>query len=1006
MHVQTTWGLRLINEALNQPSAIKIDASDMTLDGFRDDTRSEYRQRSVLRTAPGGSLTCDAPSCGERYFGFVIYDDAVGAETIEIWIDGVKQGIAIADANNRRERLLTLTEPYHFQGGESIRLQTPESGGGTYRIECIAFFTALPPETATPCHFIHVHVEQSEIPSIGTEPLHTHPGRGVTTSVRLTWVTTWNSQCSVAYWAEGSLVRTVIDEEGHWANHRVVLTELLPDTTYCYRLRARDRDGNVVESDTRTFVTSPPPHVIGSTKAGRIPLTIRNSSDAPYKSVPMTHGVPFPKGVLGSSEHLRLLAPDGSEIPLQARTLGEWLDGSVKWALLDFQVERSEIPRIGTDVPQIAEQVYTLEYGTEIRRKQFDTPLAIHEDENTVTIDTGRLTIRIDKSRFAPFAEIQRDNQPYVTGSRIVVNGVNGEAYVSTNAPPDLVEIEEAGPVRCVVRVEGRHLSADGEALFQSICRIHAYAGLPFVRLEHTFVNDNAGENFTEIASMYLYLDTPLGNREEMEIRQTHDNRCVINGEIRLERAHGGSSAGGLNVAMPDFWQQYPKSLRTLMKGIEIGLCPAIDADDYRDAGEDEHKLYFYLKNGVYRFREGLSKTHTLYIGEDIPSTPTPIPQAPPEWYCDSGALGEIPAVKVGARGSRRAEQFADYEAKVSQAFDGYLKNREDGREYGMLNFGDWWGERRWNWGNSEYDTAFAFVLQWARSGDPRWFEGACCAATHHRDVDTCHASADAINVGGVYTHCIGHTGDYYPDSFRPGAISSGRFSVSHTWVDGFLLHHFLTGDRRSLETARTVADRYDRHDTRNYDFTNCRNNGWHLIHSMVMYHATRDRFYLNAAHIIVERTLERQTADGGWRRMLVPGHCHCDPPRHTGNAGFMVGILLHGLKLYYQATEDPKVAAAIVCGAEFLINDMWVDEGDGFRYTSCPHSSLCTDNFHRGIDGIAYAWRISRKSRFEPVLRHATQKAIDTLNPFGKSISASLRVAPNVLYDVAQLMN
>ncbi len=104
--------------------------------------------------------------------------------------------------------------------------------------------------------------------------------------------------------------------------------------------------------------------------------------------------------------------------------------------------------------------------------------------------------------------------------------------------------------------------------------------------------------------------------------------------------------------------------------------------------------------------------------------------------------------------------------------------------------------------------------------------------------------------------------------------------------------------------------------------------------------------------------------------------------------------------------------------GAEFLIDDMWVDEGDGFRYTSCPHSSLCTDNFHRGIDGIAYAWRISRKippvpplvkggkGGFEPLLRRATQKAIDTLNPFGKSISASLRVAPNVLYDVARLMN
>ena len=268
--------------------------------------------------------------------------------------------------------------------------------------------------------------------------------------------------------------------------------------------------------------------------------------------------------------------------------------------------------------------------------------------------------------------------------------------------------------------------------------------------------------------------------------------------------------------------------------------------------------------------------------------------------------------------------------------------------------------------------------------------------------------------MGGVYTHCIGHTGDYYPDGFLPGAISSGGFTVSHTWVDGFLLHHFLTGDLRSLETAREWSRiRYDGHGTRSYDFGNCRDSGWHLVHAMAMYHATLDRFYLNASHIIVERVLERQTEDGGWRRMLIPGHCFCSPPRHTGNAGFMVGILLNGLKLYHQATGDPRVADAIVRGAEFLIDDMWVDDANGFLYTSCPHSQLSTDNFHRGIDGIAYAWRISRSPRFEPVLRRATQEAIDTESfgkagdegsPLGKAISAGLRSSPYVLYDVARL--
>ena len=1036
MRTQTTWGLNLINEVLDDPSTIKVDASDMTLHGFCDDTMSEYRQRSVILTEPGGSLTCEAPSCGLRYLGYVIYD-SLSTEAVEVWINGVKHGVAVVDANNQRERLITLAEPYDFQGAEEIRLQTPQGEAGAlrssatqsglsdlgiegrtrqetgeiYRIECIAFFTDLPPETDLPCRFTHVHTEPLQQHSDGQHRKRAHSADSAA-SVRLTWVTTWDAKCKVEYWAEGSQAPAVIDEERSGANHRVVLTDLHPNTPYLFRLSATDRHGKLVECETQTFVTSPPHAVVGSTTSMRVPIAISNRGDAPYKSVPIMCGIPFPEGVLASHEHLRLLDTDGAEVPLQTRMLGQWLDYSVKWVSLDFQA----------DVPAGSEGVYMLEYGSEIERKRFGTTLKAHEDSNTVTVDTGRLRITLDKSRFAPFAEILRDSRPYLTDSRIVVNGTDGKQYVGNNAPPESVEIEEEGPVACIVRIEGKHVSADGGPLLKSVCRIHAYAGLPFIRIDHTFVNDNSAERFTDISSMFLELDIPPGDYEETEITQTHDNRCVINGEATEERANGTIRAGGVDVGIVDFWQQYPKSLRTHKKGIEIGICPPIDADDYRDTGSDELRLYFYLKDGVYRLREGVSKTHTLYIGEDIPSQPLPVAQAPAEWYCDSGTLGEI----VPARG----ERFADYEVKIAQAFEVFLKTHETGREYGMLNFGDWCFDNYKDWGNTEYDTAFVSFLHWVRSGDARFFEEGCRAALHHRDVDTCHASADAMSLGGVYRHRLAHTGDHHPGGYGPmeEAISSGEFpatgvwvdavasrefratltwggefTISHTWVDGFVLHYFLTGDPRSLETARMVADRYDGHYTRNYDFTVCRNNGWHLILTMAMYQATGDRFYLNAAHIIVERTLERQTEDGGWSRMLVPGHCHCDPPRHTGNAGFMVGILLNGLKLYHQVTGDPEVSQAIVRGAEYLVDNLWRG-ADGFQYTDCPHSKTPVEDTSQMIVGISYAWRISRKSSFESVLRLGPQHMIDSLQPHGRLLSSAMRDAPNVLRDIGQL--
>ncbi|MBT3267896.1 fibronectin type III domain-containing protein [Candidatus Poribacteria bacterium] len=976
MRVHTTWGLRAIGAALSRPDAVTLDASDMELDGFVDDTRSEYRQRSVTRTEVGGSISLLAPACGDRYVGFVIYDESRGAEPVDIEIDGVVVATAIADANNRRERLFTLSESRRFEGGERVRL-VAHGASGRYRIERVAFLTELPEATERPFEIRRLHVGAAE-----------ESASASSVEARITWTTTRDASCRVEYWGDGSNGRAIVEEDELGMNHRVVLRGLETDAAYRYRVVSTDIDGATTQSEVGTFSTRAAAAPAGSVRSAHVPLTVTHEGTPSYPSAPVTHGVPFPEGVLGASDHLRLCDPAGAEVTLQASTLGRWLDGSAKWALLDFHADTAA----GQSAP------YTLEYGADVRRGADESPLTVDESDDTLTIDAGPLTVVVDRSHFAPFSEIRVAGRALITGSRLVVTDVDGAVFTSTRVAVTTVEVEDRGPVRCAVRIEGRHADEHGVELFTSICRLHVYAGQPYVRLDHTFVCDASSETFIDIASMTLEIDTPESDTDGMHVFQTHDDARVVDGEEREGRCDGRFRVGGLDVVVPDFWQSYPKSFRALPGRVDLGICPSLDGVHYSEEGEDEHKLYFYLKHGRYRFREGVAKTHTVYLGADVPPLPLPTVQAPAEWYCDSGALGEMTPAGSG--------RFGVYEAKVAQALDGYRANREAGSEYGMLNYGDWWGERRWNWGNSEYDTAYGFFLQWARSGDPGWFAEAALAALHHRDVDVCHASADAGRVDGVYTHCIGHTGGYYPDGYRPGAITRASFSVSHTWVDGFLLHHFLTGDRRSMAVARRIADRYDADGTRNYDFTNCRSNGWHLILTMAMYHATRDRFYLNAGHLIVERTLERQTDDGGWRRMMVPGHCYHEPPRHTGNAGFMVGILLAGLKLYHQATGDAAVADAIVRGAEFLIDDMWVDDSDGFRYTSCPESSLCTDNFHRGIDGIGYAWRISGSEVCAEILPRATEMAIDRLSPSGKSISASLRHAPSVLRDVARLLD
>ena len=132
----------------------------------------------------------------------------------------------------------------------------------------------------------------------------------------------------------------------------------------------------------------------------------------------------------------------------------------------------------------------------------------------------------------------------------------------------------------------------------------------------------------------------------------------------------------------------------------------------------------------------------------------------------------------------------------------------------------------------------------------------------------------------------------------------------------------------------------------------------------------------------------------------MIPGHCKCDPPRHIGNAGFMVGILLAGLKAYHQVTGDELVKDSIIRAAYYLCRDVWEPKIVGFRYTSCPHSSKGTGNF-RKLLGIAYAYRLTGNEDLGEVARKGVLAGIQNLSSSGKGLSAHSRFAPYVLHDL-----
>ena len=1004
--VEVAWGLDLIRSLVHDEQNRIVPAGDCELQGFRDDTRSEYKERSVVRTEAAGRIRLHAPKIDDAYLAFVLYDTR-GSEKVGIYIHGVRHGIAVADVGNQRNHVFTLAEACTFQGGEEIVLQT-SADAGTYRIEKILFLRRKPPMGKRDYTITQVHAE----------PLFAADG---SVQARITWISSWPTLTQVAYGEDltyGSITETQIAALQN--NHRAILEHLEAGKVYHYCITAEVPDGECVKTPDQTFRTARREVAEGKATCQRVALTLDNVIDSPRQAWPVTTGIPFPKGDITSVDQLRILNGAGEEIPCQSNVLTEWPDGSIKWALLDFQA----------DTPACDDATYTLEYGTQVHRASFESPLQITDTGDLVKVATGALHFAIDRRK--PFHLLKAS-----------LSGEDGAAYTSFR-PPDRVKVEALGPMRATLRIDGVYEDGQGNHLFTYTMRVHAYAGKSYLRIFYTFGNNSTEHEFTSIRALTLELplkesvNTPLGytfgsedgtdeivtgklqRGERIDLSQLFDDRYQL-GNTQGNRAAGwldvSDDTCGMTVAVRHFWQQYPKSLAASPEALEIGICPAFAEDQYAGADpQTQDKLYYYLQDGTYKLKQGVTKRHELFVywhegdataaevrahvsGFQEPLLAT----TPAAWYCDSGVFGDLTPAD--------ASLFPEYEAMMERSLERYLADREEGKEYGMLNFGDWYGERRYNWGNIEYDTQHALFLQHIRTGDRRFFIPAEWAARHNMDVDTVHYADRPFRVGGQYTHCMGHVGGY--DWVGPTAIQRGGFSVSHSWVEGLLDYYCLTGDRRSLETAQLIADLYNTRDLRNYDFTNCRIPGWHLIMTMAMFNATNDRYYLNAARIIVERVLERQTPDqppieggrlnGGWTRMLVPGHCHCDPPRHMGNAGFMVGILLAGLKAYHQVTGDETVEECIVRAAHYLTRDVWEPEINGFRYTSCPESSMGTGNF-RKLLGIAYAFRLTGDERLGDVVRRGVQAGTRSLGGSGKGLSALARFAPFVMHDRPQV--
>lgn len=208
-----------------------------------------------------------------------------------------------------------------------------------------------------------------------------------------------------------------------------------------------------------------------------VPLAVEESAGIARHAAPVSSGVCFPRDRLRADQPFSLW-DGGTELPLQVTPLVVERDGSLRWALLDFQV----------DLPANAAKQFKLRAAPGAVKPI--AALQVNETEDAVSIRTGPLHFTVSKREpFTLFENVQVRGVPVVTGGAVeYTEAKTGRRYVAGR--PERVMFEYRGPLRATLRVDFRY-EGEGDCRLRGCTRITAWAGRTDVRVQHLLANSN-----------------------------------------------------------------------------------------------------------------------------------------------------------------------------------------------------------------------------------------------------------------------------------------------------------------------------------------------------------------------------------------------------------------------------------------------------------------------------------------------------------------------------------
>ena len=586
----------------------------------------------------------------------------------------------------------------------------------------------------------------------------------------------------------------------------------------------------------------------------KIVIRFEEKEGLPRIDEPVNLGIPLPKGAVQAINELALIE-DQKPISVQLSPLAYWPDGSIRWIHANFLV--------GLGASCLKKLVLTKKHNSAPFSpvpafSQTIDNLIIRTSTGCVTLDTDSLSWQVRTKNIT--------NIP----SRITLKDELGLPCIS-KAETNWKIIRE-GSVFVAVTMDGDWLKSNNEPLAKFTCVLRVFLETGLIQVELTTHNpkrayhpgglwdlgDSGSVYFRELAietmlpvnniarvapqatdksaktfhlsDFNLYQDSSGGkrwhSRNHLDCKgEISTQFCGFRLSTQNDFLHEGKRAnpliciqydfGKLDVAVPDFWQNFPTSLRKEKNNLIVGLFPKDSKNVYELQGGEQKTMRFLT---AYDSHNSIAATVYKPL----------IPLLTPESYEKAGAF---PWFKACTKSSALDELIAN----GLKGSSNFFAKREAIDEFGWRNFGDIFADHESLYQpedetpfishyNNQYDPLYGFARQFALTGDRRWFQLMDDLARHVTDIDIYHTKEDRAEYNnGLFWHT-----DHYLDaktsthrtfsqlnnsSSTPGQTGGGP-AEEHCYSTGLLYHYQLTGNEQSrravLELARWMTALYE----------------------------------------------------------------------------------------------------------------------------------------------------------------------------------------------------